>query len=116
MLVFPFNRGRHPQQLLGELNQSATEARKKHPSSVSWIPRPPQTFVLYTGHIKQMQDSLWHCAGGGRGEKVQGKIWPGNVRCLGCISKACAKAVVKYSVLANFCQKSCLLLPSLHPF
>ena len=80
---------------------------------MSLTPRPPLTCVLHTGHLKQIQDWPWHCAGGKK--KVQAEKWPGNGHCQGWISKSFAKAAAKYySILACFCQKNCVtFLPSL---
>lgn len=66
---------------------------------MSLDPRPPQLFVLYTGCMKQMQDSLRHCAGGKRRE-CTGKGTAGAVHCQGCVPKAHVKAVTKYGILA----------------
>lgn len=41
----------------------------------------------------------------GRGEKVQGEAQLGNVCYQGYISKACAEAMAKRSILAYLCQK-----------
>lgn len=87
---------------------------KKNWSSVCLIPRPPLTFVLHSGHMKQIQDWLWHCA---RGKKeVQAEKWPENVHCQGWISIACANSAVKNSILASSVKRTVCYSPSLPSF
>lgn len=108
ILLFSFNRERH-QGLLGRLSHSATEARKKQ-SKLFVLDSQATTDLCPSYRTYEASSGRTNCGLvlEERGEKVQQGAWSGNAHYLGRISRACEKAVVKYRVLAYFCQKSCL--------
>lgn len=74
IILFPFNRGRH-QEFQGETESFSNRGKDKN-LALSLIPRPPLTFVLHTGHVKQMYHQLRHYSGGKRRESTgRGTTW-----------------------------------------